>query len=227
MLSVVLRNDQGWGNQKGNLYARLAGSSEWLCVTPNPAPHDKTKIEVPIGHLLSGESCPRQLELGYSVGARENPWKRTTAGPIADHALKVEKANLQVNGLQIPTITDPGELPEATLHSPCCKSDYFRCPKCKAKNPMSEEREEICRKCGSRCRVALVSSSDRETHPDDRQYYDGGGGTGGSDGGGWFGGGGTGGSDVGGWSGGGGDGGGGGGGGGDGGGGGGGDGGGS
>ena len=201
MLSVVLRNDQGWGNQKGNLYARLAGSSEWLCVTPNPAPHHKTKIEVPIGHLLSGESCPRQLELGYSVGGG------------GGHALEVEKANLQVNGLQIPTITDPGELPEATLHSPCCKSDYFRCPKCKAKNPMSEEREEICRKCGSRCRVALVSSSDRETHPDDRQYYDGGGGTGGSD--------------VGGWSGGGGDGGGGGGGGGDGGGGGGGDGGGS
>ena len=185
MLSVVLRNDQGRGNQKGNLYARLAGSSEWLCVTPNePAPHDQTKIEVPIGHLLSGESCPRQLELGYSVGGG------------GGHALKVEKANLQVNGLQIPTITDPGELPEAMLHSPCCKSAYFRCPKCKAKNPMSEEREEICRKCGSRCRVALVSSSDRETHPDDRHYstaigYGGsvhtvgdGGGYGGSDGGG-------------------------------------------
>jgi len=184
MLSVVLRNDQGRGNQKGNLYARLAGSSEWLCVTPNPAPHDQTKIEVPIGHLLSGESCPRQLELGYSVGGG------------GGHALKVEKANLQVNGLQIPTITDPGELPEAMLHSPCCKSAYFRCPKCKAKNPMSEEREEICRKCGSRCRVALMSSSDRETHPDDRHYstaigYGGGvhtvgdgGGYGGSDGGG-------------------------------------------
>jgi hypothetical protein len=199
MLSVVLRNDQGSGNQKGNLYARLAGSGEWLCVTPNPAPHDQTKIEVPIGHLLSGESCPRQLELGYSVGGG------------GGHALKVEKANLQVNGLQIPTITDPGELPEAMLHSPCCKSAYFRCPKCKAKNPMSEEREEICRKCGSRCRVALMSSSDRETHPDDRQYstaigYGGGVHTVGNDGGGYGGtDGGGGGADYGGTDGGGGD----------------------
>ena len=141
MLSVVLRNDQGWGNPEyGNLYARLAGSGEWLCVTPNPAPQDQTEIEVPIGHLLSGESCPRQLELGYKV-----PPPTARLGSRAHH-LKVERANLRVNGLRIPTITDPGELPEATLHSPCCKSAYFRCPKCKAKNPMSEEREEICRK---------------------------------------------------------------------------------
>ena len=197
MLSVVLRNVQGWGNQKGNLYARLAGSGEWLCVTPNPAPHDQTKIEVSIGHLLSGESSPRQLELGYSVGGG------------GGHALKVEKANLQVNGLQIPTITDPGELPEAMRHAPCCKSEYFRCPKCKAKNPITEEREATCRKCGSRCRVALMSSSDRETHPDDTLYstspgYGGGvntvgyssydeGGYGGTDGGGGDGGGGGGG----------------------------------
>ena len=192
MLSVVLRNDQGWGNPEyGNLYARLAGSGEWLCVTPNPAPQDQTEIEVPIGHLLSGESCPRQLELGYKV-----PPPTARLGSRAHH-LKVERANLRVNGLRIPTITDPGELPEAMRHAPCCKSEYFRCPKCKAKNPITEEREETCRKCGSRCRVALTSCSDRETHPDDRLYdtspgygggvhtvgYDGGG-YGGTDGGG-------------------------------------------
>jgi len=73
--------DQGWGNRKGHLHARVDGG-KWRRITKEVAPHHMTSttVEIPI------ELCGRSglLELGYEVGGG------------GGHALNISSARLSV-----------------------------------------------------------------------------------------------------------------------------------
>ena len=50
LTSAVLKvrwADQGWGNQKGHLHARVDGG-KWQRVTKHPAPHSSSRLEIPL-----------------------------------------------------------------------------------------------------------------------------------------------------------------------------------
>ena len=57
--------DQGFGGQKGRLFARAAGDGgEWTCLTPEVAAHAPAPLEVALPAAMSGA----EVELGYVVG---------------------------------------------------------------------------------------------------------------------------------------------------------------
>ena len=79
--------DQGWGNRKGALYARLQGVRKWVIITEERAPHDKTHVSFPVPtevFNVDGYAVPMKLELGYIVGGG------------GGHQLKVDSAKLTI-----------------------------------------------------------------------------------------------------------------------------------
>ena len=79
--------DQGWGNQKGALYARLQGVRIWTLITEEKAPHNKLpgKFAIPVEIFnVDGYTVPMKLELGFNVGAG------------GGHQLKVDSAKLTI-----------------------------------------------------------------------------------------------------------------------------------
>ena len=79
--------DQGWGNQKGALYARLQGVRSWYLITEERAPHNKQhgNFAVPVKIFnVDGYAVLIKLELGFNVGAG------------GGHQLKVDSAVLTI-----------------------------------------------------------------------------------------------------------------------------------
>ena len=56
-------HDQGWGNQKGMIFARNPGGA-WRALAPSVAPHDSTRLSVDIPPELRGE----RVQFGYGTG---------------------------------------------------------------------------------------------------------------------------------------------------------------
>merc|ERR1712193_461329 len=56
--------DQGWGNQKGHIYARKDGG-KWIRLTSKPAPHRQQQFSIPLPPSVFGGS---KIGLAYSVG---------------------------------------------------------------------------------------------------------------------------------------------------------------
>jgi hypothetical protein len=70
----VLCCDQGWGNQKGHLYARrfwTGGAGEWTRITPSNVPHTQSKLilDMPVSQFTGRSQHPLQIELGFLVGS--------------------------------------------------------------------------------------------------------------------------------------------------------------
>ena len=59
--------DQGWGNQKGKLYARLAGSADWAPLSEELAPHAAARLELFLPPALCGVGG-KEVEFGFVVG---------------------------------------------------------------------------------------------------------------------------------------------------------------
>lgn len=88
--------DQGWGNQKGHLHARVDGG-KWRRLTKQVAPHHMTNLEIEVPLELCGRSG--LLEFGYEVGgggghalnisnARVTAIRHVDGGQILDKRLK-------------------------------------------------------------------------------------------------------------------------------------------
>jgi hypothetical protein len=70
----VLCRDQGWGNQKGHLYARriwTGGAGEWTRITPSHVPHTQSKLvlDMQVSQFTGRSQHPLQIELGFLVGS--------------------------------------------------------------------------------------------------------------------------------------------------------------
>jgi hypothetical protein len=65
-----LWQDQGWGNQKGRIVARCAGSESWAEFTIDCAPHQEEKLlaKIPWRMFDRRRSSPLRIEIGYHVG---------------------------------------------------------------------------------------------------------------------------------------------------------------
>ena len=88
-------SDQGWGNQKGRLFARASGVSEWKPLTDTPAPHS---LEVLTVVLEPGPKVAEggKIELGFRVGGG------------GGHALHVRDAEVRLQGERM---TAPAQAP--------------------------------------------------------------------------------------------------------------------
>jgi hypothetical protein len=79
--------DQGWGNRKGALCARLQGVRNWVLITEEAAPHEKKheNFTVPLEIFnAEGHAVPIKLELGFRVGGG------------GGHQLNVDSAKLTI-----------------------------------------------------------------------------------------------------------------------------------
>ena len=74
-------HDQGYGNQKGMVFARKAGG-QWVALSTSKAPHDPARLSV----VIPNEELGGKLELAYRVGGG------------GGHSLSIESAAVEVHG---------------------------------------------------------------------------------------------------------------------------------
>ena len=75
-------HDQGYGNQKGMVFARKAGGGQWVALSTSTAPHDPARLSV----AVPTEELGGKLELAYRVGGG------------GGHSLSIEGAEVEVHG---------------------------------------------------------------------------------------------------------------------------------
>ena len=87
-------SDQGYGNQKGMVYARKAGGGQWVALSKSDAPHEPSRLSVAIPtEVLGGK-----LELAYRVGGG------------GGHSLSIESAAIEVHGAGRSGVLNVGEI---------------------------------------------------------------------------------------------------------------------
>ena len=74
-------HDQGYGNQKGMVFARKAGG-QWVALSTSEAPHHPARLSV----AIPTEELGGKLELAYRVGGG------------GGHSLSIESAAVEVHG---------------------------------------------------------------------------------------------------------------------------------
>ena len=142
--------DQGWGNRKGAIHARVATARgvellPWRRVGPYPAPHDFTVVDITLPReFFSGRFVDALLELGFEVGGGgghalniRDAWLYPAVDRLMSHVCSVghsldfktlgvmegwvHERECDRCGLDIP-------MSEPRLHCPLC--DYDLCLSC-------------------------------------------------------------------------------------------------
>ena len=86
-------SDQGYGNQKGMVYARKSGG-QWVPLSKSEAPHSPSRLSVAIPTGVLGG----KLELAYRVGGG------------GGHSLSIESAAIEVHGAGRSGVLNVGEI---------------------------------------------------------------------------------------------------------------------
>ena len=86
-------SDQGYGNQKGMVFARKAGG-QWVPLSTSAAPHSPTRLSVAIPTKVLGG----KLEFAYRVGGG------------GGHSLSIESAAIEVHGAGRSGVLNVGEI---------------------------------------------------------------------------------------------------------------------
>jgi len=91
--------DQGWGNQKGHIHARVQGG-EWQRISPSVAPHSMAIISIELPQNLIDGSEGTILELGYEVGGGGGHALNISNSVITTHPLAKDKLHVNLDKRQ-------------------------------------------------------------------------------------------------------------------------------